>query len=258
MSKKRQKKTRTDWAYATLNVTEGGIVIRYDPADDTVEFVGADPGSLKTERSYERASGKPKIVSSIPSVQRASLDADRSVMVYDAIVAIDTNTRLLHGKRCGICFSYYVAKPPNTYREGIPFQPLGLFLIYGLVEGVNAERIGWHLTLTHHLATYRQEQHGPLAVVVDSELGLRPAINARTIGYYADHRLPPGAAMIYASADTDTDTLQGQMIRLCDAMATQAADAIAAADLANLTQRDPGDGDYEWSAAIHIPSTSMS
>jgi len=253
MPKNDKQRQRSDWASAIINVVDGKIDFMYDFADDTVSFGGAEPGSLKTERSYERDSGKPKIVSSIPATKRIPFDAERSIMAYDAILAIDTNTRIIQGKRCGICFSYHVPKPPKGYGGQIPYEPLGLFLIAGVAEDVNPERIGWHLTLSRHLAPYRAEQHGRLAIVVDSELGRHNAINARAEGYYGNHLLPAGASLIYASADTDKETLQGQMIRLCDAMATQAADAIEKADCGNLTHREAGDGSYEWSAALHIP-----
>jgi hypothetical protein len=53
-------------------------------------------------------------------------------------------------------------------------------------------------------------------LVVDSDLGLHREINGRRVGYYESYMLPQNVTMVYASADTDRDTLQGVLIRACD------------------------------------------
>jgi hypothetical protein len=207
---------RIDAVYGMVNAVDGAITLLYDFERDAIELVGADPGSTKTERRYERESGKSKVVSSIPSNGSSSFTAQRALFAYERVVAIDTNHRTVDGKRCAVCFSYYVPEPPSSYKGGVPYLPLGAFLITGIAQGVNPERIGWHLTLHHHLANCRPG-HGRLAVVVDSELGLHKVINTRKAGYYGTHLLPENSSLVYASSDTDKDTLQGGMIRLCDA-----------------------------------------
>src|SRR5271166_2884151 len=143
---------RIDAVYGTVNSTDGTITLQYDFERDAIELVGADPGSTRTERRYERGSGKPKVVSSIPSNGSSSFTAQRALFAYERVVAIDTNHRTTNGERYAVCFSYYVPEPPSSYVDGVPFLPLGAFLIAGIAEGVNPERIGWHLTLHHYLA----------------------------------------------------------------------------------------------------------
>jgi hypothetical protein len=217
---------RIDAVYGTVNAPDGTITLHYDFECDAIELVGADPGSTRTERRYERESGKPKVVTSIPSDRSSPFTAQRALFAYERVVAIDTNHRTVDGKRCAVCFSYYVPEPPSSYKTGVPYLPLGAFLITGILEGVNPERIGWHLTLGRYLANYRPS-HGRLAVVVDSELSLHKAINTREVGYYGAHLLPENSSLVYASSDVDKDTLQGSMIRLCDAGAKTIFDEYA-------------------------------
>jgi len=219
-SDQHSSKQRSDSVYATVNATEGHLTVHYDPLRDTIEIENAEPGSTRTETSYPRSSGKPKVVSSVPTFGSSPFTTAKALLDYDRVIAVDTNTRTVDGARWAICSSYYVPEPLNQYREEIPWLPLGSFLIRDIVDGVNAERIGWHLTLQHYLPRFRHDDES-LAIVVDSELGQHQAISARRVGYYGSNLLPPRTALIYASSDKDKHTLQGIMIRACDAVSKQ-------------------------------------
>jgi hypothetical protein len=252
---KNKAQARTDWVYGVVEVGTGGeLTVHYDHETDKVEIVGAVSGSTRTERSYERSGGKRKVVSSIPSSGKTPFSASHALFAYDWVVAIDTNTRTLDGKRCAVCVSYHVPEPPSTYATaGVPFVLLGAFLIVGISNEVNPERIGWHLTLTHHLAPGRvSSQH--IGIVVDSELGLHRAINNREIGYYKSNLLPQTASMIYASADTDKATLQGAMIRMCDNMASIILEYFEKNGLPQL-QSNSNDENYIASATIRTAAS---
>ena len=211
---------RTDSVYGTVSVTDGYLTIQYDPLQDAIEIEGAEPGSTRTESYHLRDSGKPKVISSVPTFGSSPFTTTKALLVYDRVIAIDTNTRIVDGVRWAVCFSYHVPEPLSRYKGEFPWFPLGAFLIRDVVDGVNPEQIGWHLTLQHYLPRFRHDDES-LAVVVDSELGRHRDINARTSGYYGTHLLPPRTALIYASSDKDKNTLQGTLIRACDAASTQ-------------------------------------
>jgi hypothetical protein len=223
MVKKGEKTNqRDDYVYGVVsasNVSE--ITVRYDARTGKIELLGADPGSTKVVRSYKRVSGKDdKVVSSVPQEGGAPFDPDDALRSFDCVVAMDTNKRTIAGKECAVCFSYYVPVNFTQHRGDIPYTPLAAYLIVGVGKGVNPERIGWHLTLKNNLPAYNESAHGKLALVTDSELGLHPDINARKIGYYADHMLPDGAALVYAS-DKETSTIGGAMLKACHNAATK-------------------------------------
>jgi hypothetical protein len=216
MSKRNKPaKERTDSVYATVNVeSDGSLSIQYDFETDRLEILNAVPGSTKTERRYERPSGKAKVVTSVPSDGASPFDAKRALYAYDWAFAVDTNNTDLRGSQCAACFSHYVQLPPRGFTGNLLWRPLRAFLISGIAAGINPERIGWFLTLSS-LAPHLPHL-GRVALVVDSELGLHREINGRRVGYYESHMLPQNVTMVYASADTDKDTLQGVLIRACD------------------------------------------
>jgi hypothetical protein len=207
---------RVDSVYATVNIQSDCLLtLNYDFQTDQLEIVGADPGSSRTERRYERSSGKPKVVSSIPSGGPSAFDAKQALYAFDWALAVDTNSLTTGDTRYGVCFSNYAQMPPRGFVGNIVYRPLGAFLIAGIAEAVNPERIGWFLTIKHHLAAH-QAHMGRIAVVVDSELGLHRAINSREVGYYEGHLMPDNITMVYASSDKDKETMQGVMLRACD------------------------------------------
>jgi hypothetical protein len=222
MKKNSKTKRRIDQVYAIVDVGEDRtLTVQYDGATDQIDILGAKTGSTRTERSYERSSGKPKIVSSTPSDGKSAFTAKRALFAYDYVVAVDTNTRSLFGQKCAVCVSYFTPTPPaRCTSPGVPFICLAAYLIVGLRDGVNAEQIGWHLIISRHL---RKEipSGQKLAIVVDSEFQLHRDMNKRSKAYYMDHLLPPQMALVYSSSDVDNETLGGAMIRMCDAMSTK-------------------------------------
>lgn len=215
-------KLRQDSVYGTVNVGDDRVLtVVYDWQTDAIEITGADKHSTRTERSYERTSGKQKIVSSIPSDGKSVFTAKRALFAYEHVVAVDTNTQMLFGKRCAVCVSYFTPKPPASFGEpGVPFICLGAYLIVGIKDGINPEQIGWHLTITRNLSRPIPLNHR-IALVVDSELGAHRQINERRKGYYRDNILPDQFTLVYSSADADNETLGGVMIRMCDQMASK-------------------------------------
>jgi hypothetical protein len=249
-------KKRSDSVYGTVNVTDGHLTVHFDPRRDAIEIEGAEPGSTHTETSYPRSGGKPKVISSVPTFGSSPFTTAKALLDYDRVIAIDTNSRRVDGARWAICCSYYVPETLNCYRGEIPWLPLGAFLIRGIADGVNPERIGWHLTLQNYLPRFRHDDES-LAIVVDSELGQHQEINARKVGYYSSNFLPPRTALVYASSDKDKNTLQGVMIRACDAVSRKIWEQMEPT-LANLQGSCRGsDPNYHSALPIRSPLTSL-
>lgn len=217
-----KSKSRQDSVFGTVNVGEDRILsVHYDWQTDRIEIESALKGSTRTERSYARESGKPKVISSIPSDGRSAFTAKKALFAYDWVVAVDTNTRTISGKRCGVCVSYFTPTPPSSCaKPGVPFICLAAYLIVGIRDGLNPEQIGWHFTITKNL-TNPIPTNQRVAFVVDSEFGSHRDINDRKKGYYLDNLLPPQFTVVYSSSDTDNETLGGHMIRMCDTMSSR-------------------------------------
>jgi len=255
-SEQNSDKKRSDWVYGTVNVTDGHLTVHYDPMRDAIEIEGAEPGSTRTETSYPRSSGKPKVVSSVPTFGSSPFTTAKALLDFDRVIAVDTNTHTVDGVRWAICSSYYVPEPLNRYRGEIPWLPLGAFLIRDVADGVNPERIGWHLTLQNYLPRFRHDDER-LAIVVDSELGQHQEINTRKAGYYGSNLLPPRTALIYASSDKDKNTLQGTMIRACDAVSMQIWEQLSPR-LESLHVSSRGiDPNYHSALSVRSPLTAL-
>ena len=95
---------RANSVYGTVNVTDGYLTVHYDPLQDAIEIEGAEPGSTRTESYHPRDSGKPKIISSVPTFGPSPFTTTKALLLYDRVIAIDTNTRIVDGVRWGVAF----------------------------------------------------------------------------------------------------------------------------------------------------------
>jgi hypothetical protein len=243
---------RTEAVYGTVEVGDDReMAVYYYPDTDQIEIEGAEPGSTKTVSSYSRANGKQKIVSSTPTANPSPFSTKRAIFSYDRVIAIDTNSRLVQGRRHAICTSYQVEQRLTNERSEFPYVHLFSFLIKDIKDGINPERIGWHLVLSRFLQTLHLEADR-LAIVVDSELGLHQRINTRSEGYYGEHVLPNNCAFVYASADADNETLPGAMIKICDKTSSMIFDYLKEND--ELFLLNPNNGDSNFGCYIKINS----
>ena len=217
MGKNKFSHRRSDWVYAQINHLTSSFSVTVDSANGKVRVNEADSASVRIVRSYERASGKEKIVISTPfNSLEAPLSASQALKSqFNVFIAIDTNKKVIDGRTICATFAYGV----DAYRNNEVIRPLCGFLFFDVEANVNPEKIGWHLALRGVNAKYFQSNK-KLGVVVDSALEEHQEINSRKIGYYEDNYLPDFASLIYAS-DGSADDLPNQMIRLCDAQSTK-------------------------------------
>jgi len=98
-------------------------------------------------------------------------------------------------------------------------------------KGLNPERYGWMKMIE---ALMRWEKFNPnfrYGIVVDSELGLLPKINARDEPVFENFFLPENLSLIYASADGGRENFYNVLIK--------ATDRIAAASLQEAIKKYP-------------------
>ncbi|MDN3681802.1 hypothetical protein QWZ04_15970 [Vibrio tapetis subsp. quintayensis] len=216
------KKPRIDKIQFTTKEKVSQITFTYDRTRDGFILPDANSESIKVERSYDRDSGKPKVLSNVPGVTNfASFDVDRMLMEeYDYLISIDTNSRELKGKKISICTCYYVPGKLRQHKNGVPFYQLTSYIIVNPNMDVNPEQIGWALVINNNLKLPLDDKDEIMAIVVDSEKDSLPKYNTRSKPYLGQSYLPEQLKFCYAS-DKDKDTLPGQMLKMCHNVSNQ-------------------------------------
>lgn len=205
--------------FETQGVTSQLSVV-YDSLNNTFSFPEAEPSSLRLERSYQRDSGKPKVLTSLSANSiEGAFEPDAFLKKnYDHVISIDTNTKKYQGRKISICTCYHVPKKLSIYRKGVPYTHLVSYVIVSPVDDVNPEQVGWSLVIENHLRPAKSTSK--IAVIVDSEKDSLKEYNTREKAYFDKHYLPNNILMHYAS-DKDTDSLAGEMLKMCHNVSNQ-------------------------------------
>jgi len=253
MNRKRHRQTRkrNTAIYATTAKEVKSISITFDTANESISLAGADPQSYRAEVYYERESGKDKVLLSTPATDRfPAFDPWKQILGRCSyLFAIDTNTRMLSGRRISFSLACTLPTRIRDLPKKIELRGLCAYAILETAQGVNPETIAWHIFLKHHILPARFPTGEVVGIVVDSDLGRLPMINARTEPYYKKHILPPSTVLIYASSDAATDAIPNEMIRYCDVMGNRLFD-----DLAPQLERlaSPTNGDTHFKGFVQL------
>ncbi len=215
------KKPRMEQFSFTPKPNKSSVRVTYDQARNGFILPDAIPDSIKVERSYERDSGKPKILSSVQGVTDfATFDIDSMIMAeYDYLISIDTNSREWKGNKISICTAYSVPEKLSKYIDGVPFHRLDSYIIVNPRLDINPEKIGWALIISN-LRLPIHAKGSVTGIIVDSEKDSLPAYNSGKKPFFETSYLPKQLKFCYAS-DKDKDTLTGQMLKMCHNVSNQ-------------------------------------
>lgn len=248
----KKKKERKEWTYARTQGEVDSLTFEYDPSTDSIKFAEADPKTVKSVVSYERNSGKDKVVTSTPLGTKSCALAPLSALTktYSYLCAIDTNTKVVRGIEISICSIYHIPQMLNEYSDKYPFDHLKSYAICNVRNGINPETIGWHIFIKDHCKIdYLEKTNRTVGIIVDSELGSHDDINNQTKPYYHNHILPSRLKLIYGSADTGKEYLPNAMLTLCDKSSTMILDYLEDNDI-ELPIPTNGDSNFDGYVAI--------
>jgi hypothetical protein len=207
-----------------------GFALDGVPVDDAVEGVSFGV-------TYERPKG-PKELTWIPQPPEDARFSPYSFLEqFDAVFAVDTNTREIGGIRRSV--TAVAATSIELVRSGdgrvaqaILQQSVFAYAVIS-VEGcsptLNPERLGWKLALEGLIPRYAGYRDGKrYALVVDSELGRLPLFNARQEPLVESFFLPGNFTMVYASTDAAMDLHLNKMIDMADKESSLQLEVLAA------------------------------
>lgn len=186
---------------------------------DTNESLLKDGSKLQT--GYFRKSGKPKILSEIPSVDgQHYTDVTRQMLKYDRLIAIDTNTYNKNNKSISIGTSHQVIGLPFEKGYKYHYIPIAIpFIINGHSE--KPENQNWMNLINFIVSNKNYNSEFKIGLIVDSDLGNIPAFNLREKPIFSNYLLPDNFELIFAS-DAANDSFLNQAIKKCHSLANEA------------------------------------
>lgn len=219
MPKKKQSKPVTvsisirlpeDRPIEKLSILPTGEIVLWDKDGRPVV-----PPEMERTVHFDRVKG--------PKVQSRSKVSDHVLTVgglaelarYDRVYVIDTNTRVIDGRRVSAaCFMWFRFIPQKEGRFRIEWERrLNVYEFHdvsGNPEMLAILKVARDLAKTAMLTSKRQ-----IAFVSDSELALHDDLNIGKRPIYRDYRLPPSFVILYASPETGHEAIN-RLLRQCD------------------------------------------
>lgn len=209
--------------------------------------------SIVSYRSYDRASGKEKVIFKSPGGHLNYMLLLQSE--YDAVAGVDTNDYVLaDGRQVSICASFASRPILKNAHNNLWCDLTPAFIFESVRPGVNPEVIGWHMFMTYVVPLLHMTPSQKLALFVDSELDEHANFNQRKKPYFRHHFLPTNVQLHFGTADTGTE-LPNQLIKACD---KQARDIQKMIDAGSLNIANPLGGpseDYAGFAYVNFTNS---
>jgi len=227
------RKKRNEHIYATTvgNVTE--IVVNVNAATGEVSF-GGEMTNVYSEVNYDRQKG-PKVLSRVPQQHdQISFDAGPALKKnFDFVCAVDTNTRVIQGKKVSVVAVVTLRSITLPERDGLKsyWQHAVPFCLEYVELRSNPENFGWMAALE------KLKKHGLIqagmrvGMIVDSDLGKLKSYNQRKEPVDLGDFLPEGVQLIYATADGGKESIVNVTLGLADTVASQIFAKLEAGDV---------------------------
>ena len=175
--------------------------------------------SMEISRSRNSDSPKPKVLNFASGMTgKPTISPDQILGDFSRIFVVDTNYPKEGWPKSITLTSVLLAEP--HFEVPMPYLRLGAV---GSFEFRNVtcepERLGWMQALESIRRSPGYSASRKFLLLVDSQLGDLPAINARTQPILDDYLLPEGFTLAYASADTGREYVVNQLMHECDKLA---------------------------------------
>jgi len=178
------------------------------------------PVAAETEESYPRSKGPKTLYRFPPGTVSAGTNPSVLLERYDHVFAIDTNT--VRSSSGSISMTAIVGCTMTVSGTKLLAQPY-VAGTWQSRDNPTPETSAWRLFLEFVAADQRLASCNRIALVVDHDLDKLDFYNRREKAIHLDFMLPENVDLIYA-ADSGTDFLGSQLIRICHEEAAYALD----------------------------------
>jgi hypothetical protein len=202
------------------------------PGVEPMQFLGVDgkpviPAYIEIGQGYQRSKGDLKVVHrAIADPNAIHRDPTSALMRFATILAVDTNTRAIEGRRVSVTAAvailnlHWKVLVPQRWEASVADQEP-----YEFHDAtISPELVGWERILECARFT---PVPTPAVLIVDSELDRLREFNQRTKQIVPGFDLPAGFELMYASGERDRSQFVGNAaVAYCDQLASKILDRI--------------------------------
>lgn len=231
MSKKKsQKKPRIP--IVSIEV-RGDTHINWDSETGSLQFLNSrgeisDKHLVSVGQGYAREGKSPKILRQLMNRLGGEVNIRSTTSYFDRYVGVDTSYKI-SGEKSICATGGLLINQTLDHEKGLEIgdEICGLVIprpCFLFKQGKNPERYGWMKVID---GLVRWEKYNPdfkYGIVVDSELGILPKINAREEPVFENFYLPENMSLIYASADGGRENFYNVLINSTDQVAAASLD----------------------------------
>lgn len=181
---------------------------------------------VSISEGYEREGKTSKVLRQVHNRPGGTIKFGSEPIYFDRYIGIDTSYREWGDNF--ICATACLAieqtiDHKNGLRKGDTLDGMCYpRLVFWCKRGTNPERYGWKKFIEEIGREEDFNSECTYGIIVDSELGLLPKINAREEPVFENYFLPPNVSLIYGSADTGEDYFYNKLIKATDRVAGSA------------------------------------
>lgn len=203
-------------ALRSISLSAEGVLSAVGP------FGRVEPVAANLTTSYDRSSGKAKVVSQTPLVgDRLILDETDALRRFSKFIAIDTNAKTVESNRIsctGVVEGRIEHEDGRLVGHGEVRQVVEF---HGIADDNDRERIGWAAVIGSLRAGGAFTPADSVAVVVDAHLSALGGFNSRQSPVIENWHLPEKVELLYASADVGGDVFPNRLLRMADRVASE-------------------------------------
>ncbi|MGB3224809.1 MAG: SEC-C domain-containing protein [Desulforhopalus sp.] len=175
-----------------------------------------EPKSAQAEVTYKREKGNKVLSRSPLRPNLMFVNTDQALTGFDAIFAVDTNTKIIEEEKVSITGIVWGQAIPGQSLSQIAIGYSTIQLIEFRCPTQNPEKIGWVEAIQLIRGSQGYSDSLSVALIVDSDLGAHDAINRGEEELVPGVSLPDNFTIFYGSSDSKNDSIANRMIELAD------------------------------------------
>ena len=228
MPKDDERKPRSDYIYGTTKGVVSQLEFTVDGSTGEIGF-GPNVDNTYSEISYERAKG-PKVLSRIPQTgETLTFNAFTALRRnYDFICAVDTNTKVIRGKKVSV--TAVVLVTPSFVGDKNGLREFWRFDVPFCIEMIEIkgppENFGWVAAWDELWRRRIINNEMCVGMIVDSDLGNINKYNQRKVPLLGTFFIRSNQQLIYASNDAGKENVVNKALAAADMVAGQVLRAI--------------------------------